>query len=123
MTYLYDEVNMTLTMIVYRLSTMGGISRDSGGIELAILCSCARASRAVGRSIGLFDFIFRNKPSISGMVVYGEVISILKPIAPGTKSVPTLKPLRVNVYPSCQISNLNGQYGLLPRSSCGCGRE
>ena len=121
--YLYDEVNMTLTIIVYRLSTMGGISRDSGGIELTILCSCARASRAVGRSIGLFDFIFRNKSSISGMVVYGKVISILKPVAPGTKSVPTLKPLRVNVYPSCQISNLNGQYGLLPRSSCGYGRE
>ena len=117
--YLYDEVNMTLTMIVYRLSKTGGISRDSGGIELTILCSWARASHAVGRSIGLFDFIFRNKSSISGMVVYGKVISILKPVVPGTKSVPTLKPLRVNVYPSCQISNLKGQYGLLLRSSRG----
>ena len=114
---------MTLAMISYRLSTMGGIRSDSGGMELTILCSCARASRAVERSVGLFDFILRNKLSISWIVVYGKAVLILEPVLWQINITHTLKPQRVNVYPSCQTSNLNGQYGLLLRSSRGYGRE
>ena len=110
-------------MISHRLSTMGGIRRDSGGLELTMLCSCVRASRAVGRSIGFFDLILRNKASMSGTVVYDKVVLILKYVVWKTEGMHTLKPQRVNVYPSCQISNLKGQYGLLLRSSRGYGRE